>query len=149
MVHTPNIARKSGSLNLNGIFDTCKRFGWPRSVEELVLFANKAAVAATTAAAVEVAVEDGTMDGTEATVMVGATEDTTNGIALVAGAALANDITFAATAAAAAAAAASTAILAPIGNCCWRIDAWTCVTLSASDTTGVGSNGYWSKRKSC
>lgn len=24
---TPNMARKSGSRNLNGIFDTCKRFG--------------------------------------------------------------------------------------------------------------------------
>lgn len=25
---TPNIARKSGSRNRNGIFDTCSRFGW-------------------------------------------------------------------------------------------------------------------------
>lgn len=25
---TPNIALKSGSLNLNGIFDTWRRFGW-------------------------------------------------------------------------------------------------------------------------
>lgn len=28
VIRTPNIARRSGSLNLNGIFDTCRRFGW-------------------------------------------------------------------------------------------------------------------------
>lgn len=28
IILTPNIALKSGSRNLNGIFDTCNRFGW-------------------------------------------------------------------------------------------------------------------------
>lgn len=46
---TPNIALKSGSLNRNGIFDTCRRFGWSRaSLEELLV--NNATVVATAAA---------------------------------------------------------------------------------------------------
>lgn len=82
---TPNIARKSGSLNLNGIFDTCNRFGWllesedklDATADETVVgnVANEASAAAVEAGSRDVVDDVGVNDVDDATVVAAAAMD--------------------------------------------------------------------------